>query len=355
MPRLANGNGQWARRGNACLPGDHFVSRDGMWRARQGRWVCNDECTAGMMHNIFESLDEDLHQDNDGGEKHRLEGKLFLVGLGAQKAGSTWMARYLATHPQVYVPRLKELHYFDAVYMPRLCGHVPGRLIRMAKGVAGDVISESGRMSRKKFDRLTAIIDRLQMTFDRKYNYMRFFEDRVTTEDVFCDITPAYSVLEVDGYEAILKTHPNVRFVFIMRDPVDRFWSAVRMGIRKIEGYEPYERVPEFLEMEEHVSRTDYKRTILALEKVVAADQIKYFFYENLFTPNAIDELTSFIGIKPWPANFDTIVNPGERLPMRPEHSQAAFQKFAHVYEFVFKRFGREVPAKWRKTVEAHG
>jgi hypothetical protein len=283
-----------------------------------------------------------------------LAGKLFLVGLGAQKAGSTWMARYLASHPQVYVPRLKELHYFDAVYMPRLCGHVPGRMARLAKDVADDVFGEDGRISRKKFDRLTAVIDRLQMTFDRKYRYLQFFEDRVTNEDVFCDITPAYSILDKDGYEAILKTHPDVRFVFILRDPVDRFWSAVRMGIRKIEGFEPYARVLDFLEMEENTRRTDYRRTILELEKVVAPDRIKYFFYETLFTPAAVDELTSFIGVKPWPAKFDSVVNPGDKLPLRPEHGAAAFRKFAHVYDFVFQRFGDLTPDRWRRTADTY-
>ena len=156
----------------------------------------------------------------------------------------------------MYVPRLKELHYFDAVYMRRLSEHVPNRMIRLAKEVS-DLIDEGGRISRKKLERLQAVIDRLQMTADRKYHYLKFFEDRVTDEKVFCDITPAYAILDVDGYEAILRTHPDVRFVFIMRDPVERFWSAVRMGVRKIDGFQPYARFLEMLESEENVRRTD--------------------------------------------------------------------------------------------------
>ena len=278
-----------------------------------------------------------------------LDGKLFLVGLGAQKAGSTWMARYLGTHPDVYVPRLKELHYFDAVYMRRLSEHVPNRMIRLAKEVS-DLIDEGGRISRKKLERLQAVIDRLQMTADRKYHYLKFFEDRVTDEKVFCDITPAYAILDVDGYEAILRTHPDVRFVFIMRDPVERFWSAVRMGVRKIDGFQPYARFLEMLESEENVRRTDYKRTILELEKVVSPDRIKYFFFENLFTAEAALQLTDFIGVKSWPATFDKVVNPGEKMPMDPKHFEAALQKFRHVYEFVFERFGDLTPARWRAS-----
>lgn len=38
----------------------------------------------------------------------------FLIG-GAQKAGTTALARYLALHPEVALPRCKEAHVFDAV------------------------------------------------------------------------------------------------------------------------------------------------------------------------------------------------------------------------------------------------
>ena len=302
------------------------------------------------MLDIYASYGDDAAEEKAASS---LQGKLFLVGLGAQKAGSTWMARYLATHPQVYVPRLKEIHYFDAVYMSRLNGHVPDRMARLAKEIADDMAADGGKMSRKKFDRLRAVIDRLQMTADRKYRYLQFFEDRVTDESVFCDITPAYSILDVDGYEAILKTHPDVRFVFIMRDPIDRFWSAIRMGMRKIDGFQPYQRFLELLESEEHIRRTDYKRTILELEKVASPDQVKYFFFENFFTTAAMDELTSFIGVRTWPASFDKVVNPGEKMPLDPQHFAAALKKFRHVYEFVFERFGDATPARWRTSAAA--
>jgi len=39
----------------------------------------------------------------------------YFVGVGAQKAGTTWLHRQLQLHPQVGVPALKEFHYFDSV------------------------------------------------------------------------------------------------------------------------------------------------------------------------------------------------------------------------------------------------
>jgi hypothetical protein len=281
-----------------------------------------------------------------------LDGKLFLVGLGAQKAGSTWMARYLRSHPDVYVPPLKEIHYFDAVYLRRLNGHITKRFVRMAEGIAQDLAIDSTRVSHKEKEKYRALTDRIKMTREKNYPYLRFFEDRVKDESVFCDITPAYSMLSRQGYEAIINTHPNIRWVFILRDPVDRFWSAIRMGIRKRKNADPYGEFLKFLDMEEYVLRTDYKRTIVELERLVPPDRIKYFFYENLFTPQAMDDLTSFIGVKSWPANFEQVVNPSDKLSIKPEHHVAAAAKFRHVYDFVFERFGDATPERWRKSMD---
>ena len=42
----------------------------------------------------------------------------FILGVGAQKCGTTWLHGYLSGHPQVQMPALKELHYFDLVLRP---------------------------------------------------------------------------------------------------------------------------------------------------------------------------------------------------------------------------------------------
>jgi hypothetical protein len=36
-----------------------------------------------------------------------------FLGIGAQKSGTTWLHDNLARHPQVWLPPVKEIHYFD--------------------------------------------------------------------------------------------------------------------------------------------------------------------------------------------------------------------------------------------------
>ncbi len=48
------------------------------------------------------------------GAKGRLE-RLYpdFVGIGAQKAGTTWLYHNLRAHPEIWMPPRKEIHYFN--------------------------------------------------------------------------------------------------------------------------------------------------------------------------------------------------------------------------------------------------
>ena len=39
----------------------------------------------------------------------------LFVCVGAQKAGTTWLARVLEDHPEIFMTPVKEIHYFDHV------------------------------------------------------------------------------------------------------------------------------------------------------------------------------------------------------------------------------------------------
>jgi hypothetical protein len=36
-----------------------------------------------------------------------------FIGIGAQKSGTTWLSRNLGLHPEIWIPSVKEVHYFD--------------------------------------------------------------------------------------------------------------------------------------------------------------------------------------------------------------------------------------------------
>lgn len=43
-----------------------------------------------------------------------------FIGIGAPKAGTTWLYYQLKDHPDLWLPPVKELHYFNWPRFPRL-------------------------------------------------------------------------------------------------------------------------------------------------------------------------------------------------------------------------------------------
>ncbi len=64
-----------------------------------------------------------------------------FLGIGAQRAGTTWLYRCLQRHPQLYLPGTKELHYFD-----RLTGRGPQftQVRSLWSGLVGQGAAERG-------------------------------------------------------------------------------------------------------------------------------------------------------------------------------------------------------------------
>ena len=46
------------------------------------------------------------------------------------------------------------------------------------------------------------------------------------------DITPGYSMLNDELIERVVSSFPNLKVIFLARDPVERAWSQLSMGMR---------------------------------------------------------------------------------------------------------------------------
>lgn len=120
----------------------------------------------------------------------------FLI-LGAQKAGTTSLFRYLASHPSVFVPRVKETHFF--AYQGK---EVP--------------------------DRNSADVEFINTLEDYLDLFAEAPDDMVTGE-----ASPSYLYLE----EVPRRIHdlvPDAKLIALLRDPVERAFSnylhCVRTG-----------------------------------------------------------------------------------------------------------------------------
>jgi hypothetical protein len=96
----------------------------------------------------------------------------FLI-IGAQKAGTTWLYRNLAYHPEIWMPLVKEVHFFSSRYAPSASGwegkSVAEQVARAQNSVA--------RMARPKevLDRHRACLAHMKTTDNDDLWYQRIF------------------------------------------------------------------------------------------------------------------------------------------------------------------------------------
>jgi hypothetical protein len=266
-----------------------------------------------------------------------LAGKTFVVGIGAQKAGTTWLHAYLLAHPEVAIPPIKELHYWDQLYRPDLCGDWNQRFAR-----------QLGEADEQQDEAVTrALSDRLRMTCEA--DYMRFFASRVPPgAKAFGEITPSYALLPVEGFARLRAQHESVKVIYILRDPVARFWSGVVHEARTDPSVLAVAEFDVALSDPRHVERTRYDLTLQRLDAVFDERDIAIEFYETLFTEPAIERISRAIGIEPRPAAFGWRVNVSrDAPPLTPRRAEIVRERFATVYDYCRRRFGARVPSSW--------
>lgn len=272
-------------------------------------------------------------------------GKTFLLGVGCQKGGTTWLFDYLSKSPVVRMPPVKELHIFDSLDLEFSRGKV-SNLIRRSEEVRPD-----GRAYGPIQLRM-AMLDDIDVYFNYFLDTLR--EDGV---QLVADITPAYAALSPKRYRFIKRRFENagvkVKVIFLMRDPVERAWSSVRMRLRNKRERDPDARMlerhnDESLLLKVHdkegsLARTNYRATVKNLEKVFDSDSIYYGFYERLFNDESTRAICSFLGIPHIDADFDQRLNESPKSsPISTEASMAVATFHRDVYRFVEDRFGAD-------------
>lgn len=281
--------------------------------------------------------------------------KTFLLCVGAQKAGTTWLHDYLAGHKACYTGKIKEQHIFDVASQPEIYGPSQARQLKRAADLLAQK-AETPHKDTKKIDvHLRVVLERILMRLapDTYLDYYRrqFRDDPSKT--LFTDITPSYSGLTKDALVGVREIFEgsefNLRILFLMRDPLDRLYSAMKMIDRKITENRgvpsrtaPARFAKNYASVENEV-RSRYENTITNLEAVFPRENLHYEFYETLFQEDSVRKICDFLDIAYVKPNFGRHVNasPSSDLP-DPEAISAARAHYDKTYQFCIDRFGEE-------------
>ena len=147
------------------------------------------------------------------------DGRPDFLCVGAQKGGTSWLYQQLESHPDFWMPPVKELHYFDQLSRVQRAAHPRCR-------------DERDRRFLERLKSLSA-----EPGIDLK-NYGRLFESKASLFSG--DISPNYSTLSNEVIREIVGYFSNLKVIFLARDPVERVWSHLSMEVhyRQIEPFD---------------------------------------------------------------------------------------------------------------------
>lgn len=289
----------------------------------------------------------------------------LLIGIGAQKSGTTWMHRVLSAHPEIHRAPAKEVHYWsERILTSEVSSRVRSETekYRRAESRLGLIerIPLLGRLTERELKARRLRHESFGPDRERSLQaYVEFLSMRRGKQRIVMDITPTYALLPHQAYAAMARLHPNTKFIFLIRDPVARLWSSIGMGLKRAPqgGTDGLRSSFETVARRDIATRTsrrwrysEYDKTLAALSDAGVRDQTLVIFYEELFEDHAIDQIYNFLAIPKRPVNTNARINGSKwgKVDMPADLRADLRGAFQSTYTAVEAEMGYLPPA-WRQ------
>jgi Sulfotransferase family len=262
--------------------------------------------------------------------------------VGAQKGGTGWLYEQLRSHPDFWMPPLKELHYFDRMWRSARGATVSSPLLLRTD-------DERIRLARKDAQdkRDLSFLDAIESLYARSdidlEKYAEVFAPKRSL--LSGDITPGYSLLQDEIIERIARHFPNLKVIFIARDPVERVWSHLSMWVRH-KSITPFDmtdpdEVTRNLLRPDVLMRSYPSKIVARWRRYVRPDLFRVYFFDDLRKdPVALRRsILEFLGADPKKASGELAADHNSKAKL--EKLQLTDKVRSHVAHF----FERELKA----------
>ncbi len=175
------------------------------------------------------------------------------------------------------------------------------------------------------------------------------------------EITPSYSILNPSDIARIQAINPDMKLVFMIRNPIERAWSGLRfsvaIGSTEIRLNSVNEVIAR-LETPRMLLRGDYERTLDNYLQFFPSSQILVCFYDAISRDpeGLIDSIARFLGVREFPANLvdaKTRVNASPKREMPEPIREYLLKKYTPMINRFSQRFG-SYAAAW-ESGESNG
>jgi Sulfotransferase family len=277
-----------------------------------------------------------------------------MIGIGAQKAGTSWLYHALRAHPDCHLRSIKELNYWNRM------AHGGAASYREWMGLQRRVITAetSDAWQQERLADLAGL-SRLyswprSLFYRRDRAYRAYLSEGRGRRRLVGEITPEYSRSSRETFARMAEVGGDVRFVFILRDPVERLWSAVRMNAdrRGVAAASRQKFCHKVLDQvlgganERFAGLSDYRATLENFLASVPRERLFVGFFEELFTEQGLRQVTDFLGIAPGNGHLRPPMHVSAPLGLKRWQRQRLAQHFRGQYEAIRADVGR-LPPLW--------
>jgi len=290
--------------------------------------------------------------------------KTFILGVGAHKAGTTWLYNQIQNHKSFKKGLVKEMRFFK--------GYGTGR----------------SRLKNKKKLSLRAQ-EYIKLIEEGKKNpekYFEYFENLASDNSIshVGEITPIYCSLEINELEFIRdnlkKKNFDKKIVFLVRDPLKRIlsqfssemkrkhffkdWGGSSKRTSKLIKENPYLLLDKYSEKEiinlvkksyksnAYKIRTQYEIIIPKLFKVFEEEEIFIDFFEDMFNDEFRDRFIKFSNLKGLEMNYNEASNVGPKFKPLPEEIKSEIINFyKDTYLYMNSKFPNKTKKFWSESL----
>jgi hypothetical protein len=176
------------------------------------------------------------------------------------------------------------------------------------------------------------------------------------------DITPAYSTLTEPSIQRLKELQPNLKIIFILRNPIDRSFSQVARRLFSQRGTQmsnvSNQEILDILSSEDCLSRSDYLTILERYNKYFSDEYIFIGFFEEIkICPHdLLSRICKFIGVQPLSESEVTKESPNSRSSLlgkiQPEILRFLVDVHGPTIEEMSIRFGSYAEQWYRELLE---
>ncbi len=218
--------------------------------------------------------------------------------IGAQKAGTSWLFAQLQSHPDVWMPPVKELQFFNHLFVPQNRNWTAWHIQQsVARTLAWHVRNHD--MPDLSFVRYLADLGTRELFTERWYEAA--FDRPAAHGKLLGDITPEYSTIPEAGLRYLRGYLGAVKIIYLVRAPRERALSQLRMNVSRRD-QRPSEAVwTEMAGQWDIANRGDYRTYVPRWKAAFAAGDILFLPYGRIGRDpvGLMRDVEEFLGLSP--------------------------------------------------------